>query len=132
MYTWSHLQGPNNSRVKGKCLDFTSIYSRKSLYGLNQSPQLGLRDSRELMLKNGYRQCLAKLLFLKLQNDKVQAFIVYVNDIVVIGNDQCEMGHLKNFLGSEIEIKDSGQIQYFLGIEVVLFSYHKINMYLIY
>lgn len=48
--------------------------------------------------------------------------IVYINSIVVIGNDQCEIKNLKSFLGKEFEIKDLGHLKYFLGIEVVRFK----------
>ena len=44
--------------------------------------------------------------------------IVYVDDIVVIGDDQEEMAQLKNHLAREFEIKDLGKLRYFLGIEV--------------
>ena len=49
---------------------------------------------------------------------KVTAFIVYVDDIVLTGNDLEEMGRLKHFLAKEFEIKDLGNLKYFLGIEV--------------
>ena len=44
--------------------------------------------------------------------------IVYVDDIVVIGNDKEGMAQLKECLLKEFEIKDLGRLKYFLGIEV--------------
>lgn len=44
--------------------------------------------------------------------------IVYVDDIVVIGNDEVEIARIKNALSREFEIKDLGSLRYFLGIEV--------------
>ncbi|XP_042485039.1 uncharacterized mitochondrial protein AtMg00810-like [Macadamia integrifolia] len=44
--------------------------------------------------------------------------IVYVDDIVITGNDSVEIGLLKNFRGREFEIKDLGQLRYFHVVEV--------------
>lgn len=46
------------------------------------------------------------------------AVIVYVVDIVIIGDDSEEVQHLKSHLSGELEVKDLGTLHYFLGIEV--------------
>jgi hypothetical protein len=43
---------------------------------------------------------------------------VYVDDIVLTGNDDGEMQNLKHRLANEFQIKDLGTLKYFLGIEV--------------
>ena len=43
---------------------------------------------------------------------------MYVEDIIVIGNDEKEKNTLKQCLAKEFEIKDLGKFKYFLGIEV--------------
>jgi Reverse transcriptase (RNA-dependent DNA polymerase) len=43
---------------------------------------------------------------------------VYVDDIVLTGNDSVEMKWLKASLAKEFEMKDLGELRYFLGIEV--------------
>lgn len=43
---------------------------------------------------------------------------IYVDDIIVIGNDQNEIQGLKHHLNTVFSIKDLGQLNYFLGIEV--------------
>ncbi|KAI3470208.1 hypothetical protein Pfo_026871 [Paulownia fortunei] len=48
----------------------------------------------------------------------VIVIIVYVDDIIVTGNDQIEMEVLKAKLAKEFEIKDLSKLKYFLGIEV--------------
>lgn len=45
--------------------------------------------------------------------------IVYVDDVVVTGNDKEEIIQLKKGLAREFEIKDLGSLRYFFGIEVV-------------
>ena len=46
------------------------------------------------------------------------ALIVYVDDIVIIGNNDGEIQKLKGFLAKEFEVKDLGNLRYFLGMEV--------------
>lgn len=43
---------------------------------------------------------------MKHQQGNVTTLIVFVDDIVVTGDEHCENNHLKCFLGREIEIKD--------------------------
>ena len=43
---------------------------------------------------------------------------MYVDDIIVKGNDEKEKNTLKQCLAKEFEIKDLGKLKYFLGIEV--------------
>ncbi|XP_022863960.1 uncharacterized protein LOC111383990 [Olea europaea var. sylvestris] len=45
-------------------------------------------------------------------------FIVYVDDIVVTGDNIVEIERLKKSLAAEFEVKDLGQMRYFLGMEV--------------
>ena len=48
----------------------------------------------------------------------VTALLVYVNDIIVMGNDEKEKQDLKQCLIKEFEIKELEKLKYFLGIEV--------------
>ncbi|KAK3031554.1 hypothetical protein RJ639_035467 [Escallonia herrerae] len=48
----------------------------------------------------------------------VTPLIVYVDDIIVTGNDSDEKEALRKYLAKEFEIKDLGKLKYFLGIEV--------------
>lgn len=48
----------------------------------------------------------------------VTALLVYVDDIIITGNDEKEKGDLKQKLVREFEIKELGKLKYFLGIEV--------------
>ena len=66
---------------------------------------------------------------------KKSILIVYVDDIIVIGNDEMEIDQLKKKLATEFEIKDLGEVKYFLGMEVQgvkrVFRYHRKNIPLI-
>ncbi|CAL2249944.1 unnamed protein product [Prunus armeniaca] len=67
----------------------------------------------------GYKQSNSDhTLFLKHKKGKVTALIVYVDDMVVTGNDPVEKAALQHHLASEFEMKDLSALKYFLGIEV--------------
>ena len=55
---------------------------------------------------------------MKKQHGKITALIVYVDDMVVTGNDLDERKALQSYLSSEFEMKDLGHLKYFLGIEL--------------
>ncbi|KAL5540944.1 hypothetical protein UlMin_044920 [Ulmus minor] len=71
------------------------------------------------MINFGYHQSNSDhTLFLKKQMGKITALIVYVDDMVVTGNDPEERKALQTHLSREFEMKDLGPLKYFLGIEV--------------
>ncbi|CAL8157474.1 unnamed protein product [Prunus armeniaca] len=92
---------------------------RKSLYGLKQSPIAWFGRFATSMKKFGYVQSNSDhTLFLKRHKGKLTALIIYVDDMIVVGNDQAEMQNLQKYLASEFEMKSLGDLKYFLGIEV--------------
>ena len=52
-----------------------------------------------------------------LDEGKVAILIVYVDDIVLTGDDCSELERLKGKLAKEFEIKDLGALKYFLKME---------------
>ena len=92
---------------------------RKSLYGLKQSPRVWFGRFTSFMKSIGYKQSNSDhTLFLKYNEDRITTLIVYVDDMIVTGNDSEEMKTLQKHLAREFEMKDLGELKYFLGIEV--------------
>ena len=93
---------------------------RKALYGLKQSPRAWFDRFSKVLKKNGFTQCQADhTLFVKHSTNKTfTILIVYVDDIVLTGNNGEEISQLKKLLSSEFEVKDLGNMRYFLGMEV--------------
>ena len=59
------------------------------------------------------------MLFIKHSNSGgVTVLLVYVDNIIVTGDDERESQFLRKCLAKEFEIKELGRLKYFLGIEV--------------
>lgn len=92
---------------------------RRALYILKQSPQAWYGRLSTFMKKIGYKQSDADhTLFVKQVFKKVTVPIVYVDDMVVTGNDSNEIAALQESLVTEFELKDLEHLKYFLGIKV--------------
>ena len=92
---------------------------RKSLYCLKQSPQEWFDRFRHAMCDMGYKQCNGDhTVFYRYSERRITILAVYVDDIIITGDDEVEISRLKRNLSKEFEVKDLGQLKYFLGIEI--------------
>lgn len=93
---------------------------KKSLYGLKQSPRAWFDRFTKVVKRVGYDQCQTDhTMFVKHSpSGKKAILIVYVDDIILTGDHNEEIQKLKSFLAKEFEIKDLGNLKYFLGMEV--------------
>ncbi|GJZ74386.1 uncharacterized mitochondrial protein-like protein [Tanacetum coccineum] len=57
-------------------------------------------------------------LFIFKEKDAFVAALIYVDDVVLVGNDPHKIQATKGFLDKRFSIKDLGPLKYFLGIEV--------------
>ncbi|RVW79569.1 Retrovirus-related Pol polyprotein from transposon RE1 [Vitis vinifera] len=93
---------------------------QKSLYGLKQSLRAWFERFTKVIKGEEFSQGRSDhTLFIKRSpGGKITVLIVYVDDIIVTGNDEEEISRLKTVLSKEFEIKDLGTLRYFLGMEV--------------
>jgi Reverse transcriptase (RNA-dependent DNA polymerase) len=71
------------------------------------------------MSKYGYTQSDSDhTLFYRKRQEKIAVLIIYVDDMIITGDDQDEIDRLEKKLFEEFEMKDLGGLKYFLGIEV--------------
>ncbi|RVX20446.1 Retrovirus-related Pol polyprotein from transposon RE1 [Vitis vinifera] len=122
-----HYQDPSligcQSRLVLAQLDIKKCVSkwgprRGSLHG--NTTWFRRKYGKESVLKLGYKQGQADhTLFVKKSHaGKLAILIVYVDDIILSGNDMGELQNLKKYLSEEFEVKDLGNLKYFLGMEV--------------
>ncbi|CAL5335650.1 unnamed protein product [Camellia sinensis] len=93
---------------------------RKSLYGLKQSPRAWFERFTKAVKGYGFVQCQSDHTFFVKHSvgGKLAIIIVYVDDIILTGAHEEEIGLLKKFLTKEFEIKDLGNLKYFLGMKI--------------
>ncbi|MCO5551429.1 hypothetical protein L7F22_004932 [Adiantum nelumboides] len=44
---------------------------------------------------------------------------IYVDDLIIVGDSEIEIEHVKGLLKKEFEMKDLGELHYFLGLEMI-------------
>ena len=91
----------------------------RSLYGLKQASRAWLdRLSRYLLHLGFYYGKANSSLFILHKGQSIVLLLIYVDDIIVTGNDNNIISDLISTLSSEFSLKDLGSLHYFLGLEV--------------
>ncbi|XP_042026885.1 uncharacterized mitochondrial protein AtMg00810-like [Salvia splendens] len=72
------------------------------------------------MVKQGFKQSQSDhTLFTKKRGDKITCLIIYLDDMIITGDDNEEIQSLRENLVKEFAMKDLGALKYFLGIKVL-------------
>ncbi|XP_049935028.1 retrovirus-related Pol polyprotein from transposon RE2 isoform X2 [Nymphaea colorata] len=109
-----YMSMPPGYVESGKC-----CHLKKALYGLKQSPRAWFERLRIVMKTNGYKQGNGDhTLFIKQRDGLVSLLLVYVDGMIVTGDDEEEKKKMKERLATEFDLKDLGKLRYFLGIEI--------------
>ncbi|KAK2391898.1 putative mitochondrial protein [Trifolium repens] len=93
---------------------------QKSLYGLKQSPRAWFGRFSKVLQQFGMIRCESdhSVLVKCSSSNKYIYLVVYVDDIVITGDDNDGIKALKQHLFQNFQTKDLGPLRYFLGIEV--------------
>ncbi|KAG9454499.1 hypothetical protein H6P81_007403 [Aristolochia fimbriata] len=93
---------------------------RRALYGLKQAPRAWFSTLCSKIVKFGYTQSSHdSALFIRQSSSDIVLLLLYVDDMMITGDDIQGIFDLKRYLSSCFEMKDLGQLRYFLGLEVL-------------
>lgn len=92
---------------------------KKSIYGLKQAPRCWFAKLTAALTGYGFVQTKTDYSLFRLVRGALQLYvIVYVDDLLIGGNDTEAICRFKGYLGQCFRMKDLGPLKYFLGIEV--------------
>src|SRR5581483_12490544 len=93
---------------------------RKALYGLKQAPRAWFEKFSNMVLSSGFSASnYDSGLFTRTTASGSILLLLYVDDMIITGDDSIGIASLKQSLSSSFEMKDLGKLHYFLGLEVL-------------
>lgn len=91
----------------------------KSLYGLKQAPRAWFERFSNYLLGLGFHSTYADpSLFVSHHGRSITLLLLYVDDLIITGNDRVYISQLIAQLHLVFEMKNLGNLHHFLGIEV--------------
>ncbi|KAJ9539546.1 hypothetical protein OSB04_032279 [Centaurea solstitialis] len=92
---------------------------KKALYGLKQAPRAWFQRFSDFLSSLGFTYSRANTsLFIYCRGSSLIYLLVYVDDIIVTGNDDSLIQRLIDRIHKTFAIKDLEKLNYFLGLEV--------------
>ncbi|CAN1141195.1 Retrovirus-related Pol polyprotein from transposon TNT 1-94 [Linum perenne] len=91
----------------------------RSLYGLKQAPRAWFETFQGTILGQGFAQSKNDpSLFIKNSAQGITILLIYVDDMVLTGDDSDGIALIKTALQENFKLKDLGNLSYFLGLEI--------------
>jgi hypothetical protein len=92
---------------------------RRALYGLKQAPRAWFAKFSTTISRLGYSIIpYDSALFIRHTDRGTILLLLYVDDMIITGDDITGIQELKQFLSQHFEMKDLGPLNYFLGLEI--------------
>ena len=100
------MEQPEDFTVKGK--ENLVCRLKKSLYGSKQAPRQWYKKFDSFMVDHGYRTTSYHCVFIKESSDDFIILLLYVDDMLIIGQDAGKIKKLKGELSKSFAMKDLG------------------------
>src|SRR4051812_48819202 len=92
---------------------------QRSIYGLNQASRSWNLRFDEVIKEFGFVQTYGEAcIYKKVSGSNVAFLILYVDDILLIGNDVDLLNSVKDYLNNSFSMKDLSEAAYILGIKI--------------
>ncbi|GJW46010.1 RNA-directed DNA polymerase, eukaryota [Tanacetum coccineum] len=113
---------PTTSTPHVRRSERTSVFPRRynDFVVESKAPRQWNAKLTQTLIEHGFIQSKSDYsLFTKTDHNSFIALLVYVDDIIITGNDVGKIEKFKAYLNTKFKIKDLGKLKYFLGIEVI-------------
>eukprot|EP00252_Welwitschia_mirabilis_P018673 TRINITY_DN4156_c0_g1_i5.p1 TRINITY_DN4156_c0_g1~~TRINITY_DN4156_c0_g1_i5.p1 ORF type:complete len:1283 (+),score=262.04 TRINITY_DN4156_c0_g1_i5:125-3973(+) len=92
---------------------------KRSLYGLKQAPRQWYKKFDTFMIEQKYERCkVDHCVYLMRTTGKITILLLYVDDMLIAGNDLHEIQRLKSQMAKKFATKDLGQAKQILGMRI--------------
>jgi hypothetical protein len=92
---------------------------RRALYGLKQAQRAWFAKFSASVSHLGYSiSSYDSVLFIRRTDRGIILLLLYVDDMIITSDDSIGILELKQFLSQHFEMKDLGNLSYFLGLEI--------------
>jgi histone deacetylase 1/2 len=93
---------------------------KKTLYDLKQAPRVWSDKIGQYLVTSGFQTSNANFsLYVKNTDHGIIVIVIYVDDFIIIRDSDANIFDLNKLLKQKFEMKDLGELHYFLNIEVI-------------
>ena len=92
---------------------------RRALYGLKQAPRAWFEKFSSIVAQQDFTSSPHDTaLFVRRSSAGITLILLYIDDMIITGDDSAGIHSLQHFLSQHFEMKYLGTLSYFLGLEV--------------
>uniref|UniRef100_A0A2N9F5Y1 CCHC-type domain-containing protein n=1 Tax=Fagus sylvatica TaxID=28930 RepID=A0A2N9F5Y1_FAGSY len=92
----------------------------KAIYGLKQAPRAWFSALKQALLEFGFINAKSDSSLFVFHDGSILAYcLVYVDDLILTGNNSTFVTSIIDQLGQKFSLKDLGPLHFFLGVEVI-------------
>ena len=128
LYEEVYMQQPEGFVVDGK--ENMVCRLQKSIYGLKQASRQWYLKFHDVVTSLGFEEnTVDSCIYLKVSGRKFIFLILYVDDILLASNDLGLLMDVKIMLSQNFDMKDLGEANFVLGIEITSFGAFAESLY---
>ena len=112
-----YMEQPEGYKVKGQ---ENKVYQlKKAMYGLKQASYAWNKQANKSLEEIGFKRCLSDSgVYVRRKDNTIVVCIVYVDDILFMGNSITEIHKVKNSFMKMWECHDLGKVKEYLGMRI--------------